>query len=157
MGNYFTTGSIVDCASVKSTKCQLSLSEEKNINLKKINSFFHADDTAHSLVQSREKEVAIGEAEVKSKMKVDAATIEKSKAETKKTIAEPNLIEVQTAQASDDSVLNFLMKRKQLEEVRIKKAHVDEDEQDDHTNILKNTSNKISFQLLFYMSLSKCD
>ena len=79
-------------------------------------------------MQSREKEVAIGEAEVKSKMKVDAATIEKSKAETKKSIGEAILIEVQTAQASDDSVLNFLMKRKQLEEVRIKKAHVDEDE-----------------------------
>ena len=78
------------------------------------------------MVQSREKEVAICEAEVKSKMKVDAVTIEKSKAETKKTIAEANLIKVQTAQASDDRIFNLLMKRKQLQEVRIEMSIIDE-------------------------------
>ena len=48
-------------------------------------------------------------------------TIEKSKAETKKTIveakksiAEANVIEVQKAQVSDDRIFNLLMKRKQL-------------------------------------------
>ena len=85
------------------------------------------------MVQSRDKEVAIREAEVKSKMKVDAVTIEKSKAETKKSIveakksiAEANLIKVQTAQASDDRIFNLLMKRKQLQEVGIEMWIIDE-------------------------------
>ena len=54
-------------------------------------------------------------------MKVDAITIEKSKAET-----EANLIEVQTAQASDDRIFNLLMKRKQLQEVGIEMLIIDE-------------------------------
>ena len=60
-------------------------------------------------------------------------TIEKSKAETKKTIveakksiAEANVIEVQKAQVSDDRIFNLLMKRKQLEEVRIEMSIIDE-------------------------------
>ena len=66
-------------------------------------------------------------------MKVDAVIIEKSKVETKKSmaeakksIAEENLIEVQTDQASNDRIFNLLMKRKQLEEVRIEKSIIDE-------------------------------
>ena len=66
------------------------------------------------------------EKEVKSKMKDDAVTIEKSKVETKKSVAEANLIKVQTMQASDDRIFNLLMKRKQLQEVGIDMSIIDE-------------------------------
>ena len=59
-------------------------------------------------------------------MKDDAVTIEKSKVETKKSVAEANLIKVQTAQASNDRIFNLLMKRKQLQEVRIEMSIIDE-------------------------------
>ena len=59
-------------------------------------------------------------------MKDDAVTIEKSKVETKKSVAEANLIKVQTMQASDDRIFNLLMKRKQLQEVRIEMSIIDE-------------------------------
>ena len=70
-------------------------------------------------MHSREKKVAIYEAKAKSKIKVDAVTIEKSKAETKKPTMEANLIEEQTAQASDDRIFNLFMKWKQLKEAKL--------------------------------------
>ena len=61
-------------------------SDEKNNNKKKKkqSNLFDADDTTHSLGQSGEKKEAIFSAKMKSKMKVDAITMEKLKTETKK-------------------------------------------------------------------------
>lgn len=59
------------------------------------------------LAQSREKEVVIHEAEVQSKMKVDEVMIKKSKVETKKLIAEANLIQVQACQTSEKRVFKL--------------------------------------------------